>query len=233
MSDTAVVKEKKIKPFYYKDDLGKKAANFLSKYHTDEFTDEFVNSIPEANKKYLDVFKDCVSGAEKRALLRSFVKIFEDKTEQKQKFQTAAFSEDNSEILYVVQAVNPRAHSNLGVDLDIRLETELFKLFETTNTGIDKKQLRKLVLDVLGYKPTQEVDSRFMWRMIGRSTDPLRVYNILRCNFRTDEDNALIKIDREIQRHLGKKINESVPSEVVLEPKATSAQVSASCFHNE
>jgi hypothetical protein len=226
-------KEEKKKKFYWPYEVGKKAAKFLSDYGDDvEFSDEFVDSVVKDNLKYENVYEGRNSYAEKCELLHTFVKLYHDKNEQKNKIAATVSSEDVHVVSYLVQAVNPRAHSNLGVELDIQLEDEVLKQYETTNTQINQNQLKILVLKLTDGVPLdKEVDTRFMWRMMGRSNDPLRLFKALDGNFRITLEQLAAKLNEEVRLHLGKKIVSSVPSEVwLVESKET---VSASCFHNE
>jgi hypothetical protein len=108
-----------------------------------------------------------------------------------------------------ITALNSRAHSEIGENLEQQICYEIYTQALTSRTKkISVKEVTEIYEEYRAKAPNQgrdcNVDPRTVWRLIARSKDPLGLSKCITFWPGTTEEEITTKIRKEIEIHLGK-----------------------------
>ncbi len=184
------------------------------------FTDEFIDSIANCNKKYKNIYikalPDTATSQQKRDLLQSYVEKLLLK-EMMEESQTVGGDFNNK---IVVKC--SKEHSCLGIACDREIEKNIFSKFAAQNSKkLSKKDFEDVVTEsankcgVLDVLETMQLDTRAMLRMILRTKDPFLTFSCLDLKLKRSHEDMQNYFTNELKKR-NKSTSENLVSDLIL-----------------
>ncbi len=177
----------------------------------EEFTSESISKILGKNVKHQNAFRGCADIKERNAQLFIWMRLLQEDSE------TNMYNDDKQSS---ISFYNPKARSKNGYLVDLAVDNEILTIFSLTNQKLTRNHVRDIFkkfchLDEFA-RAVEKVDSRTMWRLVGRSKNPFLMFAALEIHTKKSDSEITLEIKNRVKAHQGKLLEklEDSPDEV-------------------